>query len=157
MKPTFIFITAISMAGLFSCNASQQKAAGHVPTETVAVIHPEEPQAGPMPAPVPNKTYSNERFRNVSVKEVLEGRYTIQGEAQVFEAHFNWVIEDGHKELKSGYAMTDAGAPEWGSFKFTLDVNKPLANSTLHIILFEASAKDGSRKFEVPVPLESAK
>jgi hypothetical protein len=100
------------------------------------------------------KTYSNKRFKDVSVKKIGEHQFRITGKAQVFEASFSWVIEDGHNELKSGHQMTDAGAPEWGSFKFTVDAQKHRPNSTLTIVLFEASAKDGSRQYELPIPLE---
>jgi hypothetical protein len=34
------------------------------------------------------------------------------------------VIEDGHNELKTGFTTTDAGAPEWGNFDFTIDIEK---------------------------------
>jgi hypothetical protein len=100
------------------------------------------------------KVYSNKRFRNVRVKKVSEGVYAIRGKAQVFEASFSWVVEDGHNELLQGHEMTDAGAPEWGKFNFKVKVNKKTSNSTLHLILFEVSAKDGSRQHELPIPLQ---
>lgn len=99
------------------------------------------------------KEYSNERFRKVTVEKVDEHKFNIKGEAQIFEANFNWVVEDGHNELKKGFEMTDAGAPEWGKFDFTIDVEKEDENSTLHLILFEVSAKDGSRQYELPILL----
>jgi hypothetical protein len=49
--------------------------------------------------------------------------------------------------------MTDAGAPAWGNFSFTVDAPKKNANSTLHLILFELSSKDGSRQYELPILL----
>ena len=78
----------------------------------------------------------------------------MQGEAQVFEANFGWVVEDGHNELEKGFTTTQAGAPEWGKFNFTVDVQKTDKNATYHIILFEVSAKDGSRQSELPIPLQ---
>lgn len=99
------------------------------------------------------KVYSNERFRNVTVEKTGENTFTIRGQGQIFEANFNWVIEDGHEELQKGYTMTDAGAPEWGNFSFTVTAPKKNPNSTLHIILFESSPKDGSRQYELPVLL----
>lgn len=63
------------------------------------------------------------------------------------------MVEDGHNELKKGFEATDAGAPEWGNFGFIVNVKKERLNSTLHLILFETSTKDGSRQFELPVPL----
>lgn len=99
------------------------------------------------------KNYSNQRFRNVTVEKVNDNKFRIKGEGQIFEANFNWVVEDGHDELKNGYEMTDAGAPEWGKFDFTIDVAKNRENSTLTLILFEISAKDGSRQHELPIAL----
>lgn len=104
------------------------------------------------PGPVA-KVYSNARFKDVSVKHLGNNKYMITGKGQIFEASFNWVIEDGHEELQNGYTTTDAGAPEWGNFSFTVQAKKERENSTLHLILFEASAKDGSRQYELPVLL----
>lgn len=103
---------------------------------------------------VPEKTYSNARFQAVSVTKTAENQYQISGKAQIFEASFSWVIEDGHNELKKGHEMTDAGAPEWGNFSFTVDAEKERPNSTLTLILFESSAEDGSRQHELPILLQ---
>lgn len=96
---------------------------------------------------------SNDRFRNVKVTKQDENEYLVTGKARVFEAAFNWVIEDGHQEIDSGYSTTDAGAPEWGNFRFTLKLKKQKPNTVRHIILYEASAKDGSRQSELPILL----
>ncbi|WP_300570415.1 Gmad2 immunoglobulin-like domain-containing protein [Flavobacterium sp.] len=100
-----------------------------------------------------SKKYSNERFRNVTVEKMSDNKFRVRGEGQIFEASFNWSVEDGHNELKKGYEMTDAGAPEWGKFDFILDSVKDKENSTLTLILFETSAKDGSRQHELPIIL----
>ncbi len=99
------------------------------------------------------KIYSNERFKEVAVVRVGEHKFLIEGKGQIFEASFSWVVEDGHEELKQGFQMTDAGAPAWGNFSFTIDVAKARENSTLMLILFESSPKDGSRQYELPVLL----
>ena len=99
------------------------------------------------------KIYSNQRFRNVTVEKVNGNTFRVKGEGQIFEANFNWTVEDGHDELKKGYETTDAGAPEWGKFDFTIDVAKNRENSTLTLILYEISAKDGSRQHELPIAL----
>lgn len=104
--------------------------------------------------PISPKIYSNFRFRNVTVEKTGEHRYTIKGQGQIFEASFDWVVEDGHNELMKGFEMTDAGAPEWGNFSFTIEVKKQRPNSTLMLVLYETSAKDGSRQYELPVLLE---
>ncbi len=105
------------------------------------------------PASGPDVVYANDRFKEVGVQRIGDHEFHIQGRAQIFEASFNWVVEDGHDELMQGHEMTDAGAPEWGAFKFTVDVQKARPNSTLMLILFETSAKDGSRQHEMPIVL----
>ena len=105
-----------------------------------------------LPLPIP-KTYFNDRFRKVTVNRTGDSTFVISGEGQIFEASFGWVIEDGHNELKNGYATTDAGAPEWGKFRFEITAEKKRPNSTLHLVLFESSAKDGSRVHQLPVKL----
>ena len=97
--------------------------------------------------------FSNERFQNVYVEKLGDSTFNISGKAQVFEATLNWVVEDGHNELKKGFATADHGAPAWGNFSFEVTVAKQDPNSVLHLILFESSAKDGSRQHELPVPL----
>jgi hypothetical protein len=97
--------------------------------------------------------YANARFRNVRVKETAADTYQVTGEGQIFEASFNWVVEDGHDEIASGYATTSAGAPAWGAFDFSIHVPKVVPHSTLHLIIFEASAKDGSRQHQLSLPL----
>lgn len=103
---------------------------------------------------LPVAGYSNARFKEVTVKKVSENAFMVEGQGQIFEANFEWVVEDGHDELKKGFETTDAGAPEWGKFKFEIEVEKQRPNSTLMLILFETSAKDGSRQHELPVVLE---
>ncbi|MEO5599763.1 MAG: Gmad2 immunoglobulin-like domain-containing protein [Cyclobacteriaceae bacterium] len=104
--------------------------------------------------PLPIESFANTRFKDVTVEKSGANTYTIQGKGQIFEANFSWIVEDGHEELEKGYQMTDAGAPEWGKFKFTIEVQKRRPNSTLTLILFESSAKDGSRQYELPIVLE---
>lgn len=146
-----LFLLAIILAG---CNSNKQQ------NETINNIDTVKTPAKPtqnikskkptdsLPA---TNIFSNERFKEVTVKKIDDHKFLVQGKAQIFEANFNWVVEDGHEELKKGFQMTDAGAPEWGNFKFTIDVQKKRANSTLHLILFESSPKDGSRQYELPI------
>jgi hypothetical protein len=101
-----------------------------------------------------SKPYSNTRFKDVFVEQLGENKFRVRGQGQIFEANFGWIVEDGHEELYKGNQMTDAGAPEWGNFEFTIDVTKQRENSTLTLILFESSAKDGSRQYELPIALE---
>lgn len=99
---------------------------------------------------------SNERFRNVTIEKLDENSFRVKGQAQVFEGTINWTVEDGHYILKDGFTTTDAGAPAWGNFDFTFDVEKKDKNSSVTLVLFEISAKDGSQQHPLPihVPLE---
>lgn len=99
------------------------------------------------------KTYSNERFKDVSIENLGENKFRITGQAQVFEATLNWIVEDGHQEIMKGFQTADTGAPEWGKFDFTIEAIKKQENSTLTLYLFEISAKDGSRQHELPLLL----
>ena len=78
-------------------------------------------------------------------------QFHVSGEAQVFEANVSWVIKKGNTELKEGFTTTDAGAPAWGKFNFIVPIEKTDEDSNLRLILFESSAKDGSRQFELPI------
>jgi hypothetical protein len=101
----------------------------------------------------PVKTYANKRFKDVMVERIGKDSFLVYGQAQVFEANFNWVLEDGHDEIKKDFQTADAGAPDWGKFKFIIHAPKKRINSTITLILFEVSAMDGSRQHELPIVL----
>jgi hypothetical protein len=99
------------------------------------------------------EAFSNERFRDVTVEKIVADSFRVRGKAQVFEAAFSWVVVDGDEEVGKGFQMTNAGAPEWGDFIFLFKTHKKNRDSKLHLILFEASPKDGSRQFQLRIPL----
>ncbi|MBP1931633.1 stalk domain-containing protein [Ammoniphilus resinae] len=99
------------------------------------------------------EVFENERFRLVKVEKNAD-TYTVSGEAQIFEAVFGYVVEDGHNELVKGHASTEKGAPEWGAFSFKFNVKKQDENTSLTLILFEESLKDGGREYELFIPLD---
>ena len=143
----------LSLIILIACNNKEQKRTT-IKTDTLKTI-PETTQVAKEARPdalLPN-TYSNQRFKDVSVERIGKDKFLIRGQGQIFEANFSWIVQDGHEELKKGFQMTDAGAPEWGKFEFTIDVPKKRENSTLTLILFESSPKDGSRQYELPITL----
>ena len=149
MKFLYLFLAL----GLICCKQQQEEITIETTAtpETEAVVVPKTSVADTI---VPPKVYSNNRFKDVTVEKTAANQYLIKGKAQIFEANFSWVIEDGHNEIQKGHQMTDAGAPEWGNFKFSVEAQKERENSTLHLILFEISAKDGSRQYELPILLE---
>jgi hypothetical protein len=143
----------LSLIILIACNNNEPKrATGTTDTlktvpETTRVTKERKPDA------LLPKIYFNKRFKDVTVEKIAKDRFLIRGQAQIFEANFSWIVEDGREELKKGFQMTDAGAPEWGKFEFAIDVPKKRENSTLTLILFESSPKDGSRQYELPITL----
>lgn len=141
------YLLFIPIMILVACTSNEPQKETTINPETVQV-----PTQSTAPQPAKGM-YSNERFKEVTVDKVGEHQFLIRGKGQIFEANFGWVVEDGHMELKKGNTMTDAGAPEWGNFNFTVDVKKERENSTLMLILFESSPKDGSRQYELPVLL----
>ncbi len=140
---------------LFACNIDNADWEGDEVTgvgvsEEGVVLEPVEVDPAPTDTAI---TYSNERFRDVRVHTVAPRTFRITGEAQVFEGNISWTIEDGHNVLNEGHETTSAGAPEWGAFDFTVTASKERENSTLHLVLHENSAKDGSRQHELPILL----
>lgn len=139
-----------------SCNAKEKSdtvAKTDTLITTVVTTAVEQIQTAKKDTILSLKTYTNKRFKNVIVERIGKDSFLVHGQGQIFEANFNWVLEDGHDELQKGFQMTDAGAPEWGKFKFIIQAIKKRKNSTLTLVLFETSAKDGSRQYELPVVL----
>jgi hypothetical protein len=155
MKVNILFLTLV----LFACTSNENESKGHgngkeVKMDTLSTNNkPSEIENISPREPLNKKVYANERFKEVTVEQIGAHQFRIKGKGQIFEAAFSWVIEDGHEELKKGFVMTDAGAPEWGNFNFVVDVEKKRPNSKLHLILFETSAKDGSRQYILPILL----
>jgi hypothetical protein len=70
------------------------------------------------------KQYSNERFKEVTVERIDENKFRIRGKGQIFEASFNWIIEDGHDEVRDGVSDHSMPSPGVGNFDFTIAVQK---------------------------------
>lgn len=138
---------------LVACNQNDHKGTT-AKVDTLKTI-PETPEVTKEaePAALLPVTYANNRFKNVTVERIGQDTFLVRGQGQIFEGNFNWIVEDGHEELMKGFQMTDAGAPEWGKFEFGIRVRKKRMNSTLTLILFESSPKDGSRQHELPITL----
>lgn len=145
MKHSILFLLLVTL----SCNTKEPAIASPDAVKTKDTVQPHK-TGSTIRKP---ETYANQRFRNVTVESVDQATFRVKGEAQIFEANFGWVVEDGHNEVAKGNEMTGAGAPEWGAFDFTLHATKKRENTTLTLILFEVSAKDGSRQHELPISL----
>lgn len=104
---------------------------------------------------LPNIVAENEVFRIYTPAPGTEvgDTFVVEGEARVFEAAFSWFLEDGHAILAEGHEMTDAGAPAWGKFSFEVNFNVASQPNAM-LVLYVASAKDGSMQNELIIPLK---
>lgn len=140
----FLFASALVIA----CANEAENAAEYGDTP---VIYMNPPDTSSPVADTGATVFSNERFQEVTIEKENDSTYRVRGKAQVFEASLSWVLRQGGNEVKSGYEQTNAGAPAFGKFSFTLQVPEPEARYSL--LLFESSAKDGSRQHILEVPL----
>lgn len=138
---------------LFACNRNESRRSTVVNDTLMSIPETTKIATAAKLENGPPKHYSNARFKEVTVERINENDFRVRGKGQIFEANFNWIISDGHEELKNGFQMTDAGAPEWGNFDFTIAVQKKRENSKVTLVLFESSAKDGSRQHELQIVL----
>jgi hypothetical protein len=97
--------------------------------------------------------FSNKRFREVRVQKINDTTFKVTGKARVFEANFEWNVKEDNAVVKKGHTTTDAGAPEFGNFSFTVTAKKKTPSSKLEIVIFEPSANDGTPQGELPIPL----
>ncbi|GIP40378.1 hypothetical protein J31TS4_36580 [Paenibacillus sp. J31TS4] len=99
--------------------------------------------------------HANTAFRVMEVSG-KNGKYTVKGQARVFEGVMHYAVSDGHDYLLDRHRQLEGGAPAWASFELQLDIpaDKLPGNGTLMLELYEESGKDGSRVHELAVPLE---
>jgi hypothetical protein len=97
----------------------------------------------------------NEAFKIISPipNQKINGSFIVEGKARVFEASFQYRLEDGHNVLAEGFTMADEGAPGWGKFKFEITYEGATSPSAV-LVIYEASAKDGTPQHELFIPLQ---
>ncbi|MBM7566627.1 Gmad2 immunoglobulin-like domain-containing protein [Paenibacillus sacheonensis] len=102
----------------------------------------------------PKIVASNEAFRvyGPAPDSVVGEKFTVKGQARVFEAAFSYSFEDGHNILDEGHTMADMGAPEWGEFEFKVSLKEIPTSPTGVLTIYESSAKDGSPVHELHIP-----
>ena len=98
-------------------------------------------------------TLSNDRFRNVTVRKISPDSAKVSGTARIFEATLSYAVYEKGKQLYEGFHTASAGAPEWGSFDFNIALPSSSGDPETYIIVFESSAKDGSRVGILKFPL----
>ncbi len=86
--------------------------------------------------------------------QVISIPLLVKGSARVFEGtvHVRLVDKDGHK-LAEGWATATKGAPERGDFELRLKFEPPPAADQGYLEVFEKSARDGSERHKVTIPV----
>src|SRR5436190_366215 len=102
----------LSLIILIACNNNEQKRAA-VTTDTLKTI-PETTQVAKEAKPdaLLPKTYSNKRFKDVTVKKIAKDKFLIRGQAKIFKANVSRIVVYGNEELKKCIQMAYAGLPE---------------------------------------------
>jgi len=102
----------------------------------------------------PKIVIENEAFRifepapNTEVKDKI----IVKGLARVWEATVQYEFEDGHFILAEGFVTASEGAPGWGEFAIEIGLDDAVSGSA-RVVLYEESAKDGSRLNELIIPV----
>jgi hypothetical protein len=81
-------------------------------------------------------------------------KYSVTGQAKVWEASYSFRIRSAKKELVKGYGTASKGAPEWGDFK---ELIKVANEKDLTLELFEVSQEDGKEINKLIIPLDQIK
>jgi len=82
----------------------------------------------------------------------VKNRIVVRGLARVFEGTIQYEFEDGHFILDKGFTTATEGAPGWGEFEIIIEIDE-VTNYSGRVILYEESAKDGSRLHELQIPV----
>jgi hypothetical protein len=83
----------------------------------------------------------------------VEDSIVVRGLARVFEGTIQYELEDGHNILAKGFTTATEGAPGWGEFEIVIEIDKVPTNGVGIVVLYEESAKDGSRLHELSIPV----
>jgi len=106
------------------------------------------PQVVGLQKPLKKTKYASE---NIMVIDYDPSTAEVAGIARVFEANISYQVRDREgKVLKEGNMMAASGAPDWGYFELELD---EIPQDVSDVLLYTASAKDGSMQDEVHLPL----
>lgn len=83
----------------------------------------------------------------------VKNQIIVRGLARTYEGTVLYEFEDGYYILAEGFTTASEGAPGWGEFEIIIELDT-VANYSGRVILFEESAKDGSRINELQIPVE---
>lgn len=78
--------------------------------------------------------------------------YEVSGQAQVWEATYNYRVKVGNKVIKEGYGEASIGAPEWGDFSEIIKLSHQDKRKAI-LELYSVSMEDGSELHKLTIPL----
>ncbi|QJD81779.1 Gmad2 immunoglobulin-like domain-containing protein [Cohnella herbarum] len=86
----------------------------------------------------------NESFRNMKIAPASL-KYSIKGEARMFEGTYNYVVKQGEKEITTGFGTASIGAPDWGKVNQTITIPTAKLNGDqpLTLELFSLDQESG--------------
>lgn len=85
--------------------------------------------------------------------ELQKDNIVVKGMARVFEGTVLYEFEDGHFVLDEGMVTATEGAPGWGEFEITIQLDEVFSEGG-SVILYEEDALDGARINELIIPLK---
>ncbi|WP_280770847.1 Gmad2 immunoglobulin-like domain-containing protein [Salipaludibacillus daqingensis] len=99
-------------------------------------------------------TMKNDAFKiyEPAADSEVKGEIVVRGLARVYEGTVSYEFEDGHYILDEGFTTASAGGPGWGEFEIVIELDDVVDYSG-RVILFEESAKDGSKLHELIIPV----
>jgi hypothetical protein len=155
-KLTFIALCCVALSACTSETKKSDLTATALVEQTASPSPTASPAPSPSPAPDSQKVvFENEAFKifEPAPNTDVGTTFKVRGRARVFEAAFSYKFEDGHNVLAEGHVKADAGAPEWGEFEFIVK-SENATNPTGALIIYEASAKNGSPTNQLMIPLK---
>lgn len=92
------------------------------------------------------------RIFEPALNEEVKDKIVVRGLARAFEGTIQYEFEDGHFLFDKGFTTASEGAPGWGEFEIVIDLDK-IPSGSARVILYEESAKGGSRLHELQIPV----
>lgn len=101
---------------------------------------------------IPSSVFQTARIKTPGQGALVKNPLVIQGQARVFEGVIKIVVQDGQTTIASKTVQTSAGAPNWGDFNVTLNIEEP-KNPMGLVIVYTNSPKDGEAILQAVVPV----
>lgn len=153
MKKYLLILTVI----LAGCNSGNERDTSTIVANNPDSVAPADHTSVDQPADTTSTVaapQSNDRFRDVTLVRLSNDSANLRGRARIFEANLSYAVYEQGKLMYENFHTTSAGAPEWGEFDFNIKVPAPSTDTGTYVMVYESSAKDGSRVGILKFPLQ---